>query len=268
MPEDQERLVKSPIPLYYQLKQIMIEKIKTREWEPDSLVPSERELTELYRVSRATVRQAISELVNAGMLYRKQGKGTFVAHPKLEQSLRSIYSFTHSMRALGLEPSSRVLVQAVVDPPQEVRQMLNLKVGEKVIKLERIRLANGEPLLVENTCVPEKLAPGLNTVDLAGGSLYDFLTHKYHHTISSARESLEPVIIDNYTADLLRVQPHKPAFAVERVAFTAESQPVEHTKSIARGDRLRYIVELTGTLVQFSRLVDGSSLDQVETRGG
>ena len=268
MTRDKERLVRSAIPLYYQLKQIMAEKIKTGEWEPDNLVPSERELTEVYQVSRATVRQAIAELVNEGLLYRKQGKGTFVARPKLERSLRSLYSFTHSTKAMGLNPTSRVLKQEVVDPQEEVRQILNLKPGQKILKLDRVRLANDEPLLLESTHIPEELCPGLVSEDLAGGSLYDLLTRRYHYDVSRAKESLEPILIDSYTADLLQVQRHKPAFAIERVAFTAENQPVEYTKAIARGDRLRYIVELTNTNVQYSRQVDGSNGDYSEPEGG
>src|SRR5690349_24938010 len=104
-----ESLRGGPLPRYYQLKEIIRERIMAGEWEPGALIPSERELCEQYGISRMTARQSITELVNEGYLYREQGKGTFVAQPKITQSLTTLTSFTEDMKARAQRPITRVL---------------------------------------------------------------------------------------------------------------------------------------------------------------
>src|SRR5215831_6295741 len=140
---------KSPLPRYYQLKEIMREKINTGEWKPGDLIPSERERGEQYGISRMTARQAITELVNEGLFYREQGKGTFVSRHKITQQLINLTGFTEDMKARGQRPGSRVISAQMLQADEVLAERLHLKPGQVVFRLQRLRLADHEPLAIE-----------------------------------------------------------------------------------------------------------------------
>src|SRR5258708_38361115 len=141
----------SPLPRYYQLKEIMKERIRSGEWKPGDLIPSERELGETYGISRMTARQAITDLVNEGLFYREQGKGTFVSRNKITQQLIRLTGFTEDIRARGQQPSTKVL-SAQLTPANEVTaERLRIQTGQIVFYLQRLRLADGEPLAIESS---------------------------------------------------------------------------------------------------------------------
>lgn len=122
---------KSPLPRYYQLKEIMREKIRSGEWKPGDLIPSERELGEQYGISRMTARQAITELVNEGLFYREQGKGTFVSRRKITQQLIHLTGFTEDMKARGQQPGTRVLSAEMRPAEEAVAERLRIKPGSR-----------------------------------------------------------------------------------------------------------------------------------------
>ncbi|NJN98810.1 MAG: GntR family transcriptional regulator [Anaerolineales bacterium] len=124
------------------------------EWQPDDILPSEIELMEQYSVSRITVRQALDELVNEGLIYRQRGRGTFVAHPTVEQGLTRIISFTEDMRQRGFTPGTEVLFAGLEPATPEVAAQLQLEPGVELVRLERLRLADNEPMSIE------EFAPG------------------------------------------------------------------------------------------------------------
>jgi GntR family transcriptional regulator len=129
----------SKLPFYHQLYEILRGNILRGEWQPGDMIPPESELTEHFQVSRTTVRQVLDMLVNEGLIYRQRGRGTFVAHPTLEQGLVRIVSFTEDMRQRGFEPGTKVLFSGLVPAPQDIAGKLQVKSGEELARLERLR---------------------------------------------------------------------------------------------------------------------------------
>jgi GntR family transcriptional regulator len=167
----------SPVPKYSQLREILLDLVET-ELDADQSIPSERELSARFGLSRMTVRQSVDHLVSEGRLYRVQGKGTFVARPKIEMPLR-LASFTQDMRARGLEPGSRDLDRRTDSASAHLARALQIAPGDPVHVIERLRTADGIPMAVERSHIPEAVAPGLVDASLAGRSLYDVLASSY-----------------------------------------------------------------------------------------
>jgi len=234
---------KSFVPLYYQLTEELRENIENGEWPPNSLIPSETELCEKYKVSRGTVRQALSQLVQEGLLYRKQGKGTFVAEPKITQQLNRFYSFAQDMREKGLKPSSLLLQKEKILPDSYIKNILGLKEEEMVYKIMRLRLADEEPLILETSYLVGELFPDLDKEDVEKVPLYGIILKKYRIKITRAKETFEPILIDEFEAKKLKIPVGSPALLVKRVTYTA-GIPFEFRKSVVRGDKCSYSVEL------------------------
>src|SRR5262249_24205903 len=154
-----------PIPLYHQLKTLLLEQIRTGEMKPNDRLPAEDELAATHGVSKATVRQALNELAIAGVLRREQGRGTFVAEPKLAQGPREMTSFTDEMRSRGLHPTSKVLIQDVIKAEADVAEKLRIAEGSQVMRLKRLRLADGEPMGIQTAYLLLALAPQLDQED-------------------------------------------------------------------------------------------------------
>src|SRR5215471_18788355 len=144
----------SPIPMYYQIMNQLREKISAGEYTVDDALPPERELVETYQVSRMTIRQAIIELVNEGILVRRKGIGTFVAPPKLEQALSRLTSFTEDMARRGLKAGARVISFEEIVPEPVIRKTLGLGSEDKAYECVRVRLADDEPMALETTTLP------------------------------------------------------------------------------------------------------------------
>jgi len=230
-------------PLYSQIKSHLLEAIESGQLRPGDRVPSERELTTQFAVSRMTARQALTELENMGRLVRIQGKGTFVATPKLTQSLASLTSFTEDMRSRGMVPGARVL--AVGEEPASLRvaTALGIREGDRVIKVERLRLADGEPMALETSRVPADCCPDLLVSDLTDRSLYQVLRERGVE-LARATQSLEAVLADGPEAEVLRVKDGAALLLLERVSCDPQGRPVEYVRSLYRGDRYRFITEL------------------------
>ena len=176
-----------PRPKHAQLRDALAE-LATTELAPDTAIPSERELMTTYDVSRATVRKAIDALVVDGLLHRIHGRGTFVARPRLESRLH-LASFSQDMRRRGLTPSTRLLDVELDRPPAEVAAALELDGDAQAWKLDRVRLADDQPIALENGWYPRSLLPGLDKHDL-GGSLYELFSGVFDLTIDSAEQTL------------------------------------------------------------------------------
>lgn len=235
----------SPLPLYYQIKQQLKNAIDANALKSDDALPSERELTELYGVSRPTVRQATDELLNEGYLYRRKGLGTYVSKPKLKQHLPSKLGFTERMLQQGRTPSSRVLSQEILANPGEmVVQRLNLSLGSPSYQIKRLRLADNEPIMLETTNLPFGRFPQLTKVNFNEISLYNFLREEYELVIARLQETLEPVVLGDYESKLLEVGKGSPAMLVQITAFDGDGRPIEYSQALVRGDRCQYYLEL------------------------
>lgn len=256
-PELKKIQEESGLPLYQQLKNILKSWITQEVLHPGDQIPSESELCEKYGVSRITVRQAMSALVQEGLLYRRPGKGTFVTSPKLRRRLPRLYSFSEDMRELGLEPSSKTLEQKVIEADMETIELLKLPDGDqKVTKLVRIRMANGEPILIETTFIPHYLCPDLVEEDLERNSLYEILRKKYLLSLEYALETHEVTLLTKEEARALHSFEKNPAFFIERVAFLKNDIPFELTRSVSRGERVRFTVRLVADQAQIHRQVN------------
>ena len=242
------------LPLYYQIIRIVEREIAEGSLRAGDQLPTEQELCDQYKVSRTTVRQAILSLVNDGLLYRKQGKGTFVAKPKLLRSITNLYSFSASMKEIGLVPSSRVSEQKRVSATEDLIDKLDLGASDNdVIKIARLRLANGDPLIIETSYIPYRLAPLLLEEDLAHGSLYSLLGSKYRLHIMDAEETYESIAVNAKEAELLHCTPFSPGFFIERLAFLETGIPVEYSNSIVSASRCKLVTRLRNRRASFER---------------
>ena len=235
---------KNALPLYYQLKIILREKVESGEWKPHDRIPSELELTEKFDISRATARRALSELTIEGLFYREQGRGTFVSPPKIVQGLTRFYSFSEDMRAKGLDPYSSVLSIRECFCSSSVRNRLLLAEGARVTEIRRLRLAGNEPIILETSWVPVEICPGLAEKDITETPLYEVMVRQYGVWLNRAEEYFEPVLTDEFEANLLTVPAGSPALLLSRLAYDDQDRPVELAKAIVRGDRCRYYVNL------------------------
>jgi GntR family transcriptional regulator len=253
---DRRRVVTDgPVPKHLQLRQIL-EALVTDELGPDAPIPSERELMASYHVSRLTVREAIGQLVSEGRLYRVRGKGTFVAAPRVD-SMLELTSFTEDMRRRGHEPSTVVLRSVELVPPVAIRHALGLSTSQHAYRIERLRIADGIPMALENGWYVAEPAPGLLDRDLSE-SLYSILARSYGVVIDAAKQTLRSEIADAQTARILGVAPGSPLLVLDRTS-TAGGRPVEQVTSWYRGDRYQVHIDL-------ARASDAGTVPWLRTR--
>ena len=232
----------SPVPKYSQLREILLDLVET-ELAADQSIPSERELSARFGLSRMTVRQSVDHLVSEGRLYRVQGKGTFVARPKIEMPLR-LASFTEDMRARGLEPGSRDLDRRTDPASAHLARALRIEPGDPVHVIERLRTADGIPMAVERSHIPDAVAPGLGQESLAGRSLYDLLASTYHVLLDRGEQTIEAGIADPTDAALLDLPAGAAAVLLLQRRSFAGDRPVEFAVSTYRADRYQLHVAL------------------------
>lgn len=220
-----------------------LERIITTELNSGDAIASERRLVEQFGVSRVTVRQAIADLVEEGLLERVHGKGTFVTGPQISSHLH-LMSFSREMRARGLEPQTTVLDAAEVPADPEAARRLELPVGAPVVRVERLRLADGAPMALEVGHYPARMFPGLLQADLS--SLYDVFAHRYNVWVTSARQTVSADSADARRAAVLQVAKRAPLLVQDRVTWAGE-HPMETSVSYYRADRYRITMDLTLT---------------------
>ena len=233
----------SPMPMYYQIEEDLKQRMDRGEFASGDMIPSERELSEHYEVSRMTVRQAMTNMVNDGFLYREKGKGTFVAEKKIEQPLQGMTSFTEDMKQRGMEASSRVLAFEIILAPPEISRKLDLKDDEEVYRVQRIRFADQVPMAIETTFMPVKLLPTL-TEQTVQGSLYQFVETELKLKIEKATQMIEATIADEDQAELLQVAAQAAVLHIERHSVLSDGTSFEVVKSAYRADRYKFISDI------------------------
>ncbi|MCL2581414.1 MAG: GntR family transcriptional regulator [Streptosporangiales bacterium] len=232
------------LPKYYQVKKQLLD--LTESMSPGSPVPPERELAKSYGTSRTTVRQALAELVVEGRLLRMQGKGTFVAKPKVGQPL-SLASYTEGLREHGLHPQTKILEIGYVTADEHLASLLGIRPGARTLRVHRLRLADGEPMSIDTSHLPAKRFPGLRRQLERHSSLYETLRTCYDVQLTEAEETIETVLADPHDARLLGVDPGLPLLLLSRHAIDSTGQPVEWAQSWYRGDRYKFITRLRRT---------------------
>lgn len=233
----------SPVPLYHQLKQAVLERIEKGEWSAGDLIPPESALQEEYRLSRTTVREAIGQLVTDGVLCRQRGKGTFVAYPKVRHGPQRSYGLTGYLYAHGLKPGWRVLSIKVLPASLGAVQALGLEPGERVYRIERLRLADNEAIGYHAASVPLRLGIEISEGDLlAGESSLAYLTEVHHVGISESHRILEAISATEEDGRLLGVRKGSPLLSIRRTTISDEGKPIEYLVALYRGDRFEYYV--------------------------
>lgn len=233
----------SPIPLYYQLKNIISELIENEEIAPNEVVPTERELCEYHGISRMTVNKAIASLVNEGLLYRERGKGTFVVKNKEKHQLQNLLSFTEDMKLRGIVIDTNIISFQRKLPTKKMQHDLQLTNQQEVFEITRLRNVAGEPYAIEVAYLPTMLCETLTGEMLENNSLYHILETKFDLKFDYGQQTIEPVLVNDYESQLLQVEPNTLALMFSRLTYSKQNVPIEVTKSIYRSDR--YKVEIT-----------------------
>ena len=244
----------SGIPLYFQLKQILQEKILSGEFVSGEKIPPETQLCEEFSVSRITVRKAIDLLVKDKLLYTKQGVGTFAAPHKFIRELTKIYSFSDDMIKLGIRPSSKSIKFNIETATPEENSILKLPAkDQRVYRIIRLRIADEEPILIENTLVPHYLCRDLKKFDFEKDSLYRVLSEFYQLTPYEADETYEVALIKPEEAELLQCKNNQAVFHIHRIGYLSDGRVFELTSSTGRGDLLQFKLHLATNEANFSK---------------
>lgn len=235
----------SSIPYYLQLISVLKEKIRKGEMKPGMQIPSEPELCSLYGVSRTVVRQALREIELEGLIIRRRGKGTFIAEQKINEGLvQKLTGFYQDMEDRGVQTTTQVLKMEVQPAAAKVAEKLKINEGELVYCIERLRSADGEPLLLVTTYIPASLCPGLERFDLGKQSLYKVLEKEFGLAISRGRRTIEAVSANQREAELLKIKECDPLILLNSVTYLEDGAPLEYFHAVHRGDRSRFEVEL------------------------
>jgi GntR family transcriptional regulator len=216
---------------------LLQEKLKSKflKLKPHSQIPSVRQLATQYDVSSMTVRQALSELQNEGLIYTIPGSGTYVAGEKLSKKLVFI-SFSEEIRQKGMKPSSKILkAEKTKVTNAKLAEILQIPVGEYAYRVKRVRLADAVALSIEDSYIPCENAPGLLDQDLKS-SLYEIFSEVYEHPVVKAESSVSPMLLDKEQAELLNAPIKTPSLAFSLTGWDARGKTMEHCVSVKRGD--------------------------------
>lgn len=236
----------SQIPLYHQIANDLRERIVSGAWAAGRRLPSEAELTQLYGASRITIRQALANLADEGLVSREPGRGSFVRDPSITAGPRRLTSFTDEMRSRGMHSTSTVLANRIEPADTRTAELLQVDVGTPTVRLERLRYGDGQPVGIQVSHLVAAQVPGFETLDFSDRSLYEELARRAGITIEEAEETYIVSAIDGSDAERLEVAPGTPGLVVERVGWSG-GQVVEFTRSLMRGDRYRVQIRLRRT---------------------
>jgi DNA-binding GntR family transcriptional regulator len=214
-------------------------------------LPSERQLSARWGAARMTIRRATETLISEGLVERRHGSGTYVVPQPLVRLL-GLTSFSQDMRERGLRPSSRLLAFDAFPADGPLAAQLRIPVGDHVICFTRLRLADGDPMAVEAVWIPAALVPGLNATDL-GGSLYELLADRYRLVTGAASVTIEPVLADASTRELLRIAPDQACLRLRMIDSDPRGRVIMMANCVYRGDKYQLTAEITGAAFSSSQ---------------
>jgi len=255
----------NPMPLVHQLTLLLREKIINGEYPPHSLFPTEEQLTAKFGVSRTTVRMALSNLVAEGIIYREQGRGTFVNPVKLSTNTKNKYlkkhvardvgqvkSTTYIIKSAGMVPSSKVICFSAERPNDQVVQNLGIRKEHTVWYIERVRYADDLPVLLEKLWIPQFMCPDLTEEHLQG-SLYEYLSKTYGYEFQSASQVLRAISLSSRDAMLLDLNEGSPALFITGVTYLKNGKPIEMENTIYNSEVMEFLIEL-GESSEYARI--------------
>lgn len=236
----------TPVPLYYQLETLILEEIENGTYPAGSMIPTEKELSQMFDISRTTVRQAIMDLVQKERLYRTKSKGTFVAHPKTSQDfMRTILSYDDDIRASGKNPSTEVLKLEVVDLPHEIAVEMGLEPGTKAIFLYRKRLVDGEPFVRVRTYLPYDVCSFLLDYDFTKESLYNILSEREDTNIVKIVRTCEARAANSEDVEILDIKRGRPIHYFSSLGYNQAGKLIEYSIARYRGDGSKFRVVIS-----------------------
>lgn len=235
------------LPLYQQIQQRLAHQIQSGVYKPSEPLPSIQKIAAQMGVSQMTVRQAVKSLSELGLIYSRQGKGTYISGVKLEKEFRHVLSFSEEARAHGATPHSRLISFREQEPTPETRAALGLGEDEMVFRLHRVRYEDRMPIGIECACLAVNLCPDLKESFNPDTSLYEKLASHYGIQLTITEEVIEVGKANAEEARLLEVPRQSPVFLFTRVSFGEDGRPVEHVKSTYRGDRYKIVNRLMRT---------------------
>lgn len=227
------------VPLYFQLKEIFLERIENEELREGDMIPSENEIQRIYNISRATVRKSIELLVNEGFLEKRKGKGTFVKLRKIQENLPFLKSFTEEM--MGRSAAKKVILAEYSKVSPKINALLKLPSQEEVFHLKRLMIVDNQPLGILDSYIPKKFKLSLN--EDYSKSLYRIL-EKNGIKIEGADQTIEVSMSTNEEIKLLGLKAPFPTLIIKRLTYTVKGDVVEYVKGIYHGDRYRYNIKL------------------------
>lgn len=231
-------------PIYIQIKDILIEKISTGELESGNQLPSERELSETYNISRMTARSALTQLVDSGYAYRVKGKGTFVRIPNFERDFVKLNGFSQMLKSRGIKPSNKVVKVGMIEADKKIASLLDTTIGTKVYEIVRVRYGDDIALALEYSYLPINLFDNLLQYDFERNSLYEIIENVYKHKLKFSKQWIKITTLYKNEAKFLDVEEHTPAFLLESISYDMDGIVVEATRSLNIGDRTTFYTEL------------------------
>ncbi len=232
----------SKVPLYFQLKEQIKQNILKGEYKEGDLIPSERELSNNYELTSTTIRRALNDLVQENFLDRKAGKGTFVRRRKVKRDLRKVLGFTKNMTEMGLTPTTKVLSQKVVTPNAFARERLRLEKTAKVVRLERLRLADDVPMMLETRYIRTDMCPGIEKEELSS-SLWRTFEDKYGRKPNRHSQGMTIATVSGQAASLLTLNDNSLVFMIKGVTYVQDHEPIECEQSLYRSDKYELTFE-------------------------
>jgi GntR family transcriptional regulator len=233
-----------PATAWLRIEEDLAARVERGEIQPGARLPGEREIGERYGVSRMTVRQALAHLEQRAIVVRRHGVGTFAAEPRLRQSATILRGFFDELVGQGMVPQSRVVSVEEGAASPAVESALDLRPGEPVYTVTRVRSANGIPIVLERSHFPVAIVPGLLDEDLEHESIYRLMATRHDARPVRASQTFEAVAADAVEAELLGVAAGSPLMLVERTAWDARGRAVEQARDVHRADRSRFVTEL------------------------
>ena len=230
----------APTPLYLQLKNALVAEIDDGRYKPHERLMSERELGEKFKVSRMTVRQALTDMIREGILYTQPGKGTYVNETKIKQELQRLTGFSQDMATRGAVVAAQVLEARIVPATLTLTAIFSVPMNTEFVLLSRLRLSDGVPLAIEVAYVLHHVCPGILQYDFSKESLYNVLATRYSTNLVRAEQTMEASLATSRETELLQIASPAPVLRIERLSYNGQNMLTEYVTSTYRGDRYKF----------------------------
>lgn len=230
------------IPIYYQIKEGIKERINSGDLKFEDKIPSEYEISNAVKVSRMTVRHAIKELIKEDLLFIKKGKGTFVGRPKLKRDLSILNSLTKEMQSSGYKAFNKLLGVDIIFPSEDLSIKLEIDRKERVFQIKRLRYLEDNPVFIETSFVPYNICPQLIQEDLETNSLYYLFENKYGIILDNAIMSIETVPADEYQSKIFKIEKDSPILLFEQTTYSKDNKIIQFMQLVSKGDKYKFFI--------------------------